>query len=88
MATQFMDSEVYGGAWGTPELRAIFEEEARVTRWLEILAVLAETEGEFGLIPADMAARVAAAAAPSSRMRIFSMRSARASKRAVIRPRA
>jgi adenylosuccinate lyase len=60
MATQFMDSRVYGGAWGTPELRAIFEEEARITQWLEILAVLAETEGEFGLVPADMAARVAA----------------------------
>ena len=60
MATQFIDLQVYGGAWGTPELRAIFEEEARVTRWLEILAVLAETEGEFGLVPADMAARVAA----------------------------
>jgi adenylosuccinate lyase len=60
MATQFMDSRVYGGAWGTPELRAIFEEEACITQWLEILAVLAETEGEFGLIPADMAARVAA----------------------------
>ena len=60
MATQLIDSQVYGGAWGTPELRAIFEEEARVTRWLEILAVLAETEGEFGLVPADMAARVAA----------------------------
>ena len=29
MATQFIDSQVYGGAWGTPELRAIFEEEAR-----------------------------------------------------------
>ena len=60
MATQFMDSCVYGGAWGTPELRAIFEEEARITQWLEILGVLAETEGEFGLVPADMAARVAA----------------------------
>jgi adenylosuccinate lyase len=60
MATQYMDSCVYGGAWGTPELRAIFEEEARIKQWLEILAVLAETEGEFGLVPADMAARVAA----------------------------
>ena len=33
----------------------------KFSRWLEILAVLAETEGEFGLVPADMAARVAAA---------------------------
>lgn len=60
MASQFMDSHIYGGAWGTPELRSIFDEEARLMRWLEILAVLAETEGEFGLIPAEMAARVAA----------------------------
>jgi adenylosuccinate lyase len=60
MASQLMDSHVYGSAWGTPELRAIFDEEARVRAWLEILAVLAETEGEFGLIPADMAVRVAA----------------------------
>jgi len=59
MASQFMDSHIYGSAWGTPELRAIFDEEARVKAWLEILAVLAETEGEFGLIPADMAALVA-----------------------------
>ena len=57
MASQLMDSHIYGSAWGTPELRAIFDEEARVRAWLEILAVLAETEGEFGLIPADMAAR-------------------------------
>ena len=61
MASQFMDSRVYGAAWGTPELRSIFDEEARVARWLEILAVLAETEAEFGLIPADKAAGVAAA---------------------------
>src|SRR5271155_2422277 len=60
MASQLMDSHIYGSAWGTPELRAIFDEEARVRAWLEILAVLAETEGEFGLIPADMAVRVAA----------------------------
>jgi adenylosuccinate lyase len=60
MASQFMDSRIYGGAWGTPELHAIFDEEARVARWLEILAVLAEAEGEFGLIPAAMGARVAA----------------------------
>ena len=51
MASQFMDSRIYGGAWGTPELRAIFDEEARVRAGWKSLAVLAETEGEFGLIP-------------------------------------
>lgn len=58
-ASQFMDSRVYAASWGTPELRAIFDEEARIRAWLEILAVLAETQGEFGFIPPDMAALVA-----------------------------
>lgn len=60
MATQIIDTCIYGGAWGTPELRAIFDEEARIKQWLEILAVLAETEGEHGLIPSDVAVRLAA----------------------------
>ena len=60
MATQFIDLEVYGGAGHAGASRDL-RGEARFSRWLEILAVLAETEGEFGLVPADMAARVAAA---------------------------
>jgi adenylosuccinate lyase len=54
-------SRVYGGAWSTPALREIFDDESRTRRWLEILAVLAEVQGEFGLIPADSARAVAAA---------------------------
>jgi adenylosuccinate lyase len=58
-ALLFIDSAVYGNAWSTPELRAIFDEGPRTRAWLEILAVLAETQGEFGLIPSAAAADVA-----------------------------
>jgi adenylosuccinate lyase len=54
-------SRVYGGAWATPELRAIFDDSPRTRRWLEILAVLAEAQGEYGLIPAEAARAVASA---------------------------
>jgi len=55
----FVDSAVYGGAWSTPELRALFDEVPRTRAWLEILAVLAETQAAFGVIPAPCAAGVA-----------------------------
>ena len=61
MALLFVDSQVYGNAWSTPELRAIFDEEPRTRAWLEILAVLAETQATFGLIPSTDAANVARA---------------------------
>jgi adenylosuccinate lyase len=59
MALLFIDSQVYGNAWSTPELRALFDEVPRTRAWLEILAVLAETQAEFGVIPAAAAADVA-----------------------------
>jgi adenylosuccinate lyase len=55
----FVDSAVYGGAWSTPELRALFDEVPRTRAWLEILAVLAETQAAYGVIPGPAAAGVA-----------------------------
>lgn len=54
------DSIVFGSSWSTPELRALFAEQARVRGWLEVMAVLAETQAEFGLIPAQAAAEIRA----------------------------
>lgn len=54
-------SRVYGSAWSTLELRALFDDRPRTRRWLEILAALAEVQGEFGLIPAESAGAVASA---------------------------
>lgn len=59
MSLLFVDSQVYGNAWSTPELRAVFDEVPRTRAWLEILAVLAETQAAFGLIPSAAAADVA-----------------------------
>src|SRR5260221_13296600 len=60
MPVHIIDSLIYQNSWGTPELRAIFDDIPRTRAWLEILAVLAETEAEFGLIPLDAAKAVAA----------------------------
>jgi adenylosuccinate lyase len=60
MPVHIIDSLIYQNSWGTPELRAIFDEVSRTRSWLEILAVLAETQAEFDLIPQDAARAVAA----------------------------
>src|SRR5437016_14021623 len=59
MPVHLIDSLIYQNSWGTPELRALFDDVPRTRSWLEILAVLAETQAEFGLIPADAARSVA-----------------------------
>ncbi len=54
-------SQIYGSAWSTPALRALFDDLPRTRRWLEILATLAEVQGEFAVIPAANATAVAKA---------------------------
>ncbi len=59
MPVHLIDSLIYRNSWGTPELRVLFDDVGRTRSWLEILAVLAETQAEFGLIPVDAAQSVA-----------------------------
>lgn len=59
MAVHLIDSLIYQNSWGTLELRALFDDVPRTRSWLEILAVLAETQAAAGLIPADAAQSVA-----------------------------
>jgi adenylosuccinate lyase len=54
------DSAIYGSAWSTPELRALFSERHKIRGWLEILSLLAEIQAEYGLIPAEAAREIAA----------------------------
>lgn len=61
MPSHISDSLIYRSSWGTDETRAIFDDVPRTRAWLEILAVLAETQAEVGLIPADDAQKVARA---------------------------
>lgn len=55
MSVHISDSAIYQNAWGTRETRALFEEKAVVAGWIEIMAILAEIQAEFGLIPAGAA---------------------------------
>ena len=59
MPVHLTDSLIYQNSWGTSELRALFDNVPRTRSWLEILATLAETQAEFGLIPAEAAHTVA-----------------------------
>jgi adenylosuccinate lyase len=45
------DSAMYGHLWGTPAVRAVFEERGRLQGWLEVLAALARAQAAEGLIP-------------------------------------
>jgi adenylosuccinate lyase len=55
MGTRLSDSEQYRHLWGTTELEAVFEERARLQRWLDILSALAAAQARLELIPAEAA---------------------------------
>src|SRR5215831_6868968 len=59
MPVHLTDSLIYRNSWGTSELRGLFDDVPRTRSWLEILAVLAETQADFGLIPPEAAQAVA-----------------------------
>ena len=46
--------------WSTDETRALFCDEGRTRSWLDIIAALAESQAELGLIPAAAAEQIAA----------------------------
>jgi adenylosuccinate lyase len=61
MPVSVADSALFRNAWSTPELRALFDDAALAAGWVEVMAVLAQTQAEFGLIPAAAARRLAEA---------------------------
>ena len=48
-------SAIYGDAWATQEMRALFADVPRTRRWLDLLGLLAEVQSEHELIPAEAA---------------------------------
>ncbi|MHB8789386.1 MAG: class-II fumarase/aspartase family protein [Desulfobulbaceae bacterium] len=63
MPSHPIDFELQAGFYCTPELQAVFAEERRLNRWLQVEAALALAQGELGIIPADAAREIAARAA-------------------------
>jgi adenylosuccinate lyase len=59
MPVHLMDSELFRGGWSTPELRELFDDRARLQRWLDVMAALALAQAELGLIPAAAAQEIA-----------------------------
>ena len=59
MPATMIDSSIFGSLWSPHAIKALFEEGARTRAWLEIIAVLAEVQAEFELIPATAAQAIA-----------------------------
>ncbi|MBI4673890.1 MAG: adenylosuccinate lyase family protein [Chloroflexi bacterium] len=62
MPSNILDSQIYGSAWGTDEIRAIFDDAPRTQTWLEIIAALALAQAELDIIPKAAAAEIASKA--------------------------
>lgn len=58
-AASMIDSAVFGSLWSQSQIKALFDETTRTRAWLDIIAVLAEVQAEFELIPAPAASAIA-----------------------------
>ncbi len=55
-----MDSKYFRNSWGTQEMRDIFEDDRKLSYWLEIEVALAQTQAELGVIPKEAAKEITA----------------------------
>ena len=62
MPAYAIDSRLFRDQFSTPEMRAIWDDEVTVQKWLDVEAALALAEADLGLIPEQAAQRIAAAA--------------------------
>jgi len=60
MACTVLDSLLFRDAFGTPAMRAVFDDEALLGRYIEVEVALARAEASCGVIPAEAAAEIAA----------------------------
>ncbi|HEX6936708.1 MAG TPA: adenylosuccinate lyase family protein [Actinomycetes bacterium] len=58
MTARITDSAMYGHLWGTPAVRAVFEERARLQSWLDVLAALARAQAAEGIVPVEAAEQI------------------------------
>lgn len=59
MPSSIIDSLIYGPAWGTDEMRGIFDDVPRTQSWLDIITALALAQAELGIIPRAVADEIA-----------------------------
>jgi len=73
VATTVLDSVLFRDAFGTPTMRAIFEDRALVRRYVEVEVALARAQARCGVIPAE-AARAIVARADAAALDLEAMR--------------
>ena len=59
MGTSVFDSDLLKDAWSTEEMRGVFNDAARMQRWLDVEAALALAQAELGMIPENAAREIA-----------------------------
>ena len=62
MPTHPFDFEIQADVFSTSEIKAVFNEQRRLSRWLEFEAALAQTQAELGIIPREAADEISAKA--------------------------
>jgi adenylosuccinate lyase len=60
--SHIIDFVLFGDQFSTPEMRAVFDEQAMIQRWLDVEAALARGQAELGIVPEASADAIAAAA--------------------------
>src|SRR5687768_4494838 len=58
MPSNVIDSVFFKDLYGTPAMRAVFDDSAMLQKWLDVEAALARSEASLGLIPAGAAAEI------------------------------
>jgi adenylosuccinate lyase len=58
MPSHPVDFQLQAHYYATPELLAVFDEQRRMNRWLQVEAALAQAQGELGIIPAEAAREI------------------------------
>lgn len=66
MASHLIDFLLIGNNFGTPEMRAVWSEQNRLTRQVDVEIALALAEGDLGVIPQDAASTIASHANASA----------------------
>jgi 3-carboxy-cis,cis-muconate cycloisomerase len=57
-----LDSSYFSGMFNTADMKLVFSEQRRISAWLETEVALARAEAHVGMIPIDVAERIASAA--------------------------
>lgn len=58
MAIHVMDGDIFKADFNAPEIREIFDEKSIVESWLMFEGILAELQGELGIIPIEVAKEI------------------------------